>query len=377
MGKKNILFVNDEMVMGGVARILCTLLKLIDKDKYNIDLLILHKHGELLEEIPNEINVIEGSKFFNTVDIPLRDCDISNILSKLRLLFYMKTGLIKNKIKKERCKCLKKEYDVEFSAKEGFCTIFNAFGNSKKKINWIQTDYKVNNFSSNHMKLVKEALKYIDVNIACSDQVKESYKEVFGVNNVVTVHNPIDEEKIKKLSTEDIDFVQDRNRINLITVARFHPQKALNRLIKAFAKFKNYYSLTIVGDGEQKDELISLAKMLGVYERITWTGILSNPYPLIKQCDLFVMTSLYEGYPTITIESLLSGTPVLSTRVAGIEEQLNNIYYGYVIDNDLDSLIEMMDKLKSKKDILVFNKKQLSTYHYDNDTILNAYYQLF
>ena len=56
-------------------------------------------------------------------------------------------------------KLLNKEYDMEFSAKEGFCTIFTAFGNSKKKLNWVQTDYKVHNFSSNHMALVKEALK--------------------------------------------------------------------------------------------------------------------------------------------------------------------------------------------------------------------------
>ena len=146
MEKKNILFVNDEMVMGGVARILCTFLKLIDKDKYNIDLLVLHKHGELLKEIPSEINVIEGTNFFNPVDVPLRECDITNAFSKIRLLFYMKTGLIKNKIIKERKKILNKRYDVEFSAKEGFCTIFTAFGDSLKKLNWVQTDYKVNNY---------------------------------------------------------------------------------------------------------------------------------------------------------------------------------------------------------------------------------------
>ena len=83
--------------------------------------------------------------------------DITNILSKIRLLFLMKTGLIKNRIIKERKKCLNKKYDIEFSAKEGFCTIFTAFGDSTKKINWVQADYKVNNYSSNHMKLVKKA----------------------------------------------------------------------------------------------------------------------------------------------------------------------------------------------------------------------------
>ena len=97
MAKKELLFVNDEMTMGGVARILNTLLFYIDKEKYNIDLLILHKRGELLNEIPSNVRVIEGTDFFNTIDIPLKECTLKNIWSKIRLVFYMKTGLIKNK----------------------------------------------------------------------------------------------------------------------------------------------------------------------------------------------------------------------------------------------------------------------------------------
>ena len=377
MKKKNILFVNDEMVMGGVARILCTLLKLIDKNKYNIDVLILHKHGELLSEIPEDVNVLEGTDFFNTIDIPFIECDITNILSKFRLLFYMKTGLIKNKISKERSKMLHKQYDIEFSAKEGFCTIFNAFGDSKKKVNWIQTDYKENNYASNHMKLVKDALKKIDMNIACSDQVNTSFKEVFNIDNVITIHNPIDVERIKILSNESTDIIFDSNKINLITVARFHQQKGLERLIKAFAKYKDYYSLIIIGDGELKSELFSLSKILGVYETIIWTGILSNPYSLIKQSDLFVMTSYYEGYPTITIESLISGTPILTTEVAGVKEQIINPDYGYIINNDDNNIVQAFDKLKNSKKELLQKKKKLSEYQYENSIIINKMDRIF
>lgn len=374
MEKKNILLVNDEMVMGGVARILCTLLKLIDKDKYNIDLLVLHKHGELLKEIPSDVNVIEGTRFFNTVDIPLRECDITNIFSKIRLLFYMKTGLIKNKIVKERNKILKKRYDVEFSAKEGFCTIFTAFGDSLKKLNWVQTDYKVNNFSSNHMNLVKEALKHIDTNIACSDQVNNSFKEVFNIENVITIHNLVDEERIREMSYETCDDLNN-NKINLITVARFHSQKRIDRLIKAFAKNKEHYSLTIVGDGELYRELTSLAKILNVYDDINWTGILSNPYPLIRKANLFVMSSLYEGYPTITIESLISRTPVLTTEVAGVKEQINDSN-GWIIENDDTSIEKFLSNYEKLKIELSEKKKNLINYHYDNKKIMDEYYKL-
>ena len=128
--KKKILFVNDEMRMGGVARVLNTLMLSLPKDKYEVDLLVLHKQGMLLDEVPEGIHVIEGTTFFRPVDESLeflvKGGHVFETLRKLRLLFYMKTGLIKSKIKKERKKILHKKYDVEVAAKEGFCTIFTA-----------------------------------------------------------------------------------------------------------------------------------------------------------------------------------------------------------------------------------------------------------
>ena len=63
--KRRILFVNDEMEMGGVARVLNTLMKNLDQQVYQIDLLVLHKTGTLLQDIPEGVRVIEGTSFFN------------------------------------------------------------------------------------------------------------------------------------------------------------------------------------------------------------------------------------------------------------------------------------------------------------------------
>ena len=97
--KKKILCVNDEMVVGGVSRVLNNLLTLIDKEKYNIDLLVLHKHGDMLKDIPQDIKVIGGTNFFDTVDLPISECIKSKkLFKKLYLVFLIKTGLITNKI---------------------------------------------------------------------------------------------------------------------------------------------------------------------------------------------------------------------------------------------------------------------------------------
>ena len=80
--KKKVLFVNDEMTMGGVARILNTFLAKIDRNKYDVELLVLHKHGELLKEIPNDIKVISGTPFFNIIDKHLKQCHGKDLLNK-------------------------------------------------------------------------------------------------------------------------------------------------------------------------------------------------------------------------------------------------------------------------------------------------------
>ena len=374
--KKKILFVNDEMTMGGVARILNTLLFHIDKTKYDIDLLVLHKRGELLSEIPNDINVIEGSNFFKTIDIPLHECKLNNIFNKVKLLFYMKTGLINNKIKKERKKILNKKYDIEFSAKEGFCTIFVANGDSNLKFNWIQVDYLVSNYSKNHMDLMKNSLKQIDVNIASSIKSKESYEEVFNISNVIVLHNLMNDQIIKEEALKyQVDYPKDK--INLICVARFHRQKGLDRLIKVYARLTDYYSLTIVGDGELKDELYQLAKDIKVFDKVNWTGTLQNPYPYIKEADLFVLPSLYEGYPTIVIESLICGTHVLALEVAGVKEQLTNKLYGKIINNSEEDLYNELYEIRSNKQLLSDYKKELQNYKYNNQEILSMLYEQF
>ena len=375
--KKKILFINDEMMIGGVSRILNTFLALLDKEKYEIDLLVLHDHGGLMKEIPEGVNVLSTSAFFDSVDRSLEDLkkerDIKGLFKKILFVFYMKTGLIKPLIRNLRRKLLTKHYDVEFSAKEGFCTIFNACGDSDLKLNWIQTDYEKENYARHHMDIFAWALSRIDQNIACSNGVKEAFEKVFGVHNITVVHNLMDEERVKKLSYEKIDYTFDKNYVNLIAVARFHPQKGLDRLLRAL-KYVNRNGkkadLCLIGDGILKDELIQQVKEDGMENDVTFLGYQLNPYPYIRQADLFMMTSLFEGYPTITIESLISGTPVFTTEVSGVNEQFRQPYEAIIVKNDDESINKALEEVVRQREVWQNNKKQLENYHYQNEEIL-------
>ena len=378
--KRKILFVNDEMEMGGVARVLNTLMKNLDQQVYQIDLLVLHKTGTLLQDVPDGVHIIEGTPFFNAVDSPLKELlkkrDLSHLFSKLRLLLYMKTGLIRKKILKERKKMLSETYDVEMAAKEGFCTIFTAYGNSQRKVNWVLTDYSVCNYSANHMRLVKSALQRIDLNIADSAEATEAYKKVFGIKNVMTIHNLMNTEKVEK-GMEMMDDLADIDptQINIISVIRFHPQKAADRLLLAHQYVINQgidHELYLIGGGEQEEMLLKMQKELKL-THVHFLGFKTNPYADIRACDLFVLPSLYEGFATVINESFIAGTPVLSTEVAGVHEQITAPHYGWIVENSQEGFNQGLLKALNSKEELQKMKQQLQEYHYPNDEIIRKF----
>jgi len=378
--KKKLLFVNDEMVMGGVARILCNVLKRFDLDEYEIDVLILHPHGELLNEIPSGINRIQSSDLFNAVDVNLKFAVIQrrwkDVFNKLIFLFYMKTGLIKSLIKRERKKLLHKNYDIEIAAKEGFCTIFVANGDSKRKINWIHIDYSAVNYSSHHMDIMIDSLSQIDLNIAVSKRSKEAFRNLFGVNNIISIRNLMDINGLKEKSLEPCEILYDTDCVNLVSVGRFHPQKAMDRLIQAMRPLNETgikTHLYLVGDGELKANCEALAKRLGVYEQITFTGSKRNPMPYIKQADLFCLPSLYEGYPTTIIESFFAGTPVLSCDVSGVHEQITECVNGWIVENNQEAFISKLVEVVQNRNQLKEMRKSLFDYTYDNESIFKEF----
>jgi glycosyltransferase involved in cell wall biosynthesis len=381
--KKRILFVNDEMRMGGVARVLNTLMASLPADCYEIDLLILHKRGMLLDEVPANVRVLEGTPFFKPVDeslwLLLRTGDIGGLFSKLRLLFFMKTGLIKARIRKERAKIIDRPYDIEVAAKEGFCTIFTACGDSRRKINWVLTDYSECNYSKWHMPLVKWALQYIDLNVADSRQAMDAYEKVFGVSNGITIHNLMNTENVKKCAQEPAPEIADNGMPSIITVARFHPQKSIDRLLTASSEaYRAGYrhTLYLIGGGEQEGRLRQQAEAAGM-KHVVFLGYKQNPYADMAKCDLFVLPSLYEGFATVISESLIVGTPVLTTKVSGTEEQIIAPEDGWIVENSQQGLNEGLKNALSDPLRLQAMKNKLSQYHYPNEKILKQFMEIF
>lgn len=375
--KKNILFVVDNLKMGGVTKVLINMLKSLDNSDYNIDLLVLHYYKDMLIDLPDNIKIIKGSKYFHIVDQNLKSLlvnkDIKNIFRKCCFSFNIKTNIIKRKIKKDRLKNIKKQYDVEIAFGDGFPYLYTSYGNSIKKIAWMHSDVAVRDYSARYYKNIKNALSKMDLCIAVSDKVATSYKNRYNIATVEVIPNIIDDYEIIKKSKLAPEVSFDKNQLNFISVGRLDYSKnylmLLNvskHLIDDGYKFKVY----IVGDGEENVTLQKAIINLKMEKHFILLGRKDNPYPYVKNSDLFLLSSRYEGLPTVIIEALILHIPCISTEVAGIYEILNNSF-GVITKNTENDFYLNLKHLLDNPQKIIEMKENLSNYKYNNNIIID------
>ena len=374
---KKILFVVDEKKMGGVSVLLSDILNNINLKNKEIDIMVLHNSGDYLDDLPKGINLIYGTSFFDVIDLTFKEVlkskNIKQIYKKFKLVFLMKTGLIKNKIIKERKKCINKKYDVEIAFKDGFCAIFTAYGDSKKKYHWLHTDYSMYDCTANYKKLFIDVFSKFDNIIAISKSVAKKFNEKYEFKNMKVIYNLINTEKIIEKSKE-FEVENDSKKINFISVGRFHNMKGYDRLIDVFARLKNdidlnNVTLRLIGNGPDFDLVKTKIKENNLEDIVVLEGLKKNPFPYVKNSDVFLMCSKYEPFGLVILEAMVLNVPVLSTEVASINEIMDK-KYGMIVENTEDGLYSGIKSIIQDKTIIKEYKKELKDYKYPVEKII-------
>lgn len=199
--------------------------------------------------------------------------------------------------------------------------------------------------------------KLADKIIAQTEEMEEELiKTGLPTSKVITLHNPLNAERILEASNEESPFPQD-GKIKFVGVGRLADQKGYDILIKAFKNVhdvKPLSTLYIVGDtnyqnGEIYTKLQSMIDSLGIKDSVVFVGFDSNPYKYIKNADVYVLSSRYEGLPNTLIEAQFIGTSCAAVRcIPIIERIIKDGYNGYLAESqNSQSLSEAMLKALS------------------------------
>ena len=168
-------------------------------------------------------------------------------------------------------------------------------------------------------------------------------------NKVIAIHNLINIDEIRKKSKESIEEVFDRTKFNIVSVGRVSHEKGMDLAVEACSKLvtrgKDNIRWWIVGDGPAIGEVRETITKLHMEQYVIIVGMKSNPYPYIRQADLYVQPSRFEGYPMTILEALVLGQPVVSTNNGGATEIICEVMSGILEPVDAEKIANGIEVL--------------------------------
>ena len=332
---KKILFVLPWLAVGGLERIQVTLANALSDRGYDVTVMTLNPQADLKPELSPKVKYVYK---------PYKPHPVARRIPYIRHKFY-DDGMWETRASaKELYQYYvgNEKYDVEIGFFRGLSVkiISGSTNPNSIKLAWVHSDFKrcggvSNNFKN--LQEVKEAYGRFDRIICVSQKAKQSFEEVIGhAEKTVCIYNSLPISKIPALSEQPCN--QKKERFTIVSVGRLSNPKGYDRLIKAVQKLHHDgidLDLWLVGDGEERKSLIELANNA---DYIHFLGTQLNPYPYMKQADLYVCSSRYEGFNLTVAEALALGLPVLSTDCTGPTEILDHGKYGMICENSEEGL---------------------------------------
>lgn len=260
---------------------------------------------------------------------------------------------------------IKEKFDIEVSYLEGPTAriVSGCTDKDTKLVSWIHCRMQNKNECSVGFRNYHEAkLCYskFDYTVCVSEWVMNYFTKSFEFTKPIGVlYNTNESDEIKMKSQEMItDVVFEEDCFNICSVGKISNVKGFDRLVKIHKQLledniKNH--IYIFGKGEDKNKLESCIAEKNLSETFTFMGYKTNPYKYVKNCDLYVCSSRSEGFSTSVTESLIVGTPVVTTLCSGMKEMLGeNNEYGIVTENDEDALYEGIKKMLTTEGLLEY-----------------------
>lgn len=395
--KPRILILIHYLEIGGAEISLIGLLNAIDTTKYDVDLFVYSHQGELMELIPDGINLLPQNKKYSTLERPMRDVlregyvDIvaARLLAKIRHLIYRRTHKINGEdasIFQYVANCttplLPMVSDTEYDLAISFLNPHNIClkkVRAKRKIAWIHTDY-----TRIHVNRQLE-LPYwrgFDYIASISEAATEAFTTTFPElkSKVIEIENILSPTFVQQRATGSADeIVREDGVINLLSVGRFCTAKNYDNLpfiCKHLVELGANVRWYIIGYGGDEPLIRAKIAEAGMEERVIILGKRSNPYPYIKACDIYLQPSRYEGKSVTVREAQMLCKPVVVTNYPTASSQIEDGVDGVIVPMDNRACAEGIKALIDNTELQARIVEHLRTHDYGNETEVEKIYKL-
>lgn len=353
------------MNIGGAERSLIGLLESFDYSEVEVDLFLNRHEGELLKYIPKQVNLLPDNNLYASLTEPLINTVkqghllialsrfVSRILIKLRCPKNSQLGGSTTYSHKYTKWLMPKiQQDVTYDLAISYITphyFVSEKVNAVKKYAWIHQDYGKGVFDQKTNLRMWEPYDKI---ISISEDVTSGFIKCFPElsDKVLTIQNFLPVELIKRLADSPSELPYDGKVINILSIGRFCWEKNFESIPYICSELRklgvNCYWY-IIGYGSLEDSINQAIINANMQDYVKILGKVSNPYPYIKNCSLYVQPSLSEGKAVTVIEAQILGKPVVITNYPTAKSQLNDGFDGVICSNEpkeiADAIVNLLE----------------------------------
>ena len=370
--KIKLLFRHRSMEMGGVEKVMLSIVNNLNPEKFEITVCLNLNQGELRNEFPPHIRKLylaEGKEDFS-----------KNIILQKIQLYQRKKKLEKLRKNPEIIdkQLLKEYFDIEIGMTyNDFESVLNSSNKNSKKIGWFHSEINVPGLKSLLPEILKQFPQF-DVMVYCSQKIKDlmhiHHPDLHFPREKVII-NAISIEEIKVKAAEKIEPFSEKP--SFVSVGRLHYRKGYHKLIEAHTKLikeGHDHQILIVGEGEHRQNLEKLIKENKVERTFILLGNKMNPYPYIKNADFFILPSESEAWPLVIAEALILQKPIIATDTGDVSMMIAPEKTGILIPYKVEEMYYSMKRFLTDKPLISEIKSNLQNIEdqFDNKKIFES-----
>lgn len=393
--KKSVLFVIDSLECAGAEKSLVTLLSLLDYSSYEVDLMLFGHGGALQSLVPKEVNVLQPLPYTEFSSLNLKDAFLYSsknfnykmLSSRIKYTLNLRLKNYKNAQKARLywqsvssvIEKNPKHYDIAISYAQGIPTFYVAEKvTAVKKFAWVNVSYRLDEKEKQFQKKFYDQFNKI-VNV--SESTEEVFLETFPYYKGKTgvIYDINNAQLIDQMSKIGPGYNDDFDGLRILTIGRLANQKGYDLAIDACKLLKDkginfrWYSL---GKGPLENEIKEMISKNELSEHFKLLGVKSNPYPYIKNADIYVQTSRFEGFGLAIAEARMLNIPVVTTRFDAVYNQMVQEKNGLVVEMNPESvsngILRLINDTSLRHNIIQFLKHEKK----GNVEELERFYQL-